>query len=159
MIQHFLFGSGGWRAENVLRALLIVCALLLVLVSLNGRTVWTKGPAPNPAAPTIRDAAGWDWVARVSGVLAISSIGLGWRWRHRPGVAVAAAAAATVAFGWSAVVAWRYWQDLADGAGQRDGWTMSPPVNIPFAALIAGTAASVAVVLTIRTLPSTPRLR
>lgn len=85
----------GWRyAHYVLSALCIGCALLLILLSLNGRTVWVEGSTYSPDAATIRDAAGWDWLARGAGLLAIITLGSG-LYTSRRWLAIACTALAT----------------------------------------------------------------
>jgi hypothetical protein len=135
------------RMETVLWWLTVVCAVLLVLGSLQGRTRWVKESANARQVSTIRDAAGWDAVAILSGTVAIVALVVG-RWaRLRPVVAVLCAATAAAAFGAAAVAAGRYWLDLTRGAGQIEGYVMQPATGPPLVAVLAVVGAGCALAL------------
>lgn len=136
------------RGETILWVFAMVSAVLLILVSLNGRTVWIEGPYPSQYAATIRDAAGWDWLARFAGIAGIIALGVGLRARSRL-FASAMAILAAMVFTWAAVVAWTYATYLAHGAGEREGWVIFPAANVSSAAVIAGVAASLSLVLAV----------
>ena len=134
--------------ERVLWWLTVACSVLLVLGSVQGRTRWVKESAnARRVSTTIRDAAGWDAVAILSGTVAIVALVVG-RWaRSRPVVAVLCAATAAGAFGAAALAAGRYWLDLSRGAGQIEGYVMHPATGPPLVAVLAVVGAGCALAL------------
>lgn len=136
----------GWRyAQYVVSALCMGSALLLIELSLNGRTVWTED-ASSGARAVIRDAAGWDWLARGAGVVAIIALGFGLYARRRWPVVVCPAAA-SVCLAWAADVAWRYNQDISQGLVVRQGYTVRTPEQIGLASQVAAFASALTLLL------------
>lgn len=136
-----------WQKARVCLCLLCIgCALVLIMQSLNGRTVWTEdASAPGPTA-WIRDAAGWDWLARGAGVMTIVVLSIGLSTRRR-WAAIACPATASASLAWAAYVAWRYSQEIAQGLVARAGSTVRTPVQIATAAQVAAVASIIGLVL------------
>ena len=136
-----------WQKARVCLCLLCIgCALVLIMQSLNGRTDWTEeASAPGPNA-WIRDAAGWDWLARGAGVMTIVVLSIGLSTRRR-WAAIACPATASASLAWAAYVAWRYSQEIAQGLVARAGSTVRTPVQIATAAQVAAVASIIGLVL------------
>jgi hypothetical protein len=137
----------GWqKVQLVLCFLCIGCALFLITLSLNGRTVWTEdASSPGPVA-WIRDAAGWDWLARGAGAMTIIALGIGLYTRRR-WLVIACTATASVCLAWAAYAAWQYSQDIAQGHVVREGYTVRVPEQIGMAAQVAAFASVIGLVL------------
>lgn len=148
--------TAGWRyAQYILFALCLGCALLVILLSLDGRTVWspdnalpdvTTEPADWPQAGTIRDAAGWDWLARSAGGIAVICLSIGVITRRR-WLMLTCLTATSLFLAWAAAVAWRYSMDIAAGLIDRTGWNAHPPTQVGAAAQVAALASTLAVLL------------
>ncbi|MCA9876198.1 MAG: hypothetical protein KC442_00385 [Thermomicrobiales bacterium] len=134
-----------WQNAQLLLCLLCIgCALLLITLSLNGRTVWTE-IASSPRV-WIRDAAGWDWLARGAGAMTIIALRIGLSTRRR-WLVIACTATASVCLAWAAYVAWHYSQDIAQGLVVREGYTVQTPAQIGLAAEVAAVASVIGFVL------------
>lgn len=131
------------RAEKLFWRLAIACALLLLLgIFPFWRTVWVG------AAGYDRDSAGWDWAAALSGVVALTGLGIGAWARPRVLVPVLGAAAAAVAFAVAAYAAGSYWFAILDGTVRFDPrLTMRPSPALPIFAAVATVGVGCAVVL------------
>jgi hypothetical protein len=141
-----------WRfAQYVLVALCLACALFLITLSMNGRTVWTE-VASSPTV-WIRDAAGWDWLARGAGALTIIALSIG-MYTSRRWLAITCTAAASVCLAWAASVAWQYSQDIAQGLVVREGYTVRTPEQIGMAAQVAAIASMIGLLLLLLTIGS-----
>ena len=138
------------RTEKVLWQFAVVCAVLLLFAPLAPRTTWSAddaAPRGNPSS--IRDAAGWDMVAPLAGIVAIVGLVTGFLTRPRVVVPVIGAAVATIAFAVTARAAGEYWLDLLRGAPFMPDFTTYPAPGPPFFAVIATAATGFALVLTI----------
>lgn len=133
-------------AQRFLRVLCLGCALLLIALSLNGRTVWMEGVPPSPHAALMRDAAGWDWLARGAGIVVIIALCIG-LWSGRQWVRITSAAVALGCSGWAAYVAWRYSADIAQGLVVRSGWSVQTPPHLESAVRVAACTSVLALVL------------
>jgi hypothetical protein len=147
----------GWqKAQLLLCFLCIGCALLLIVLSLNGRTVWTEyASSPGPTAG-IRDAAGWDWLARGAGVMTIIALSIGLSTRRR-WLVITCTATASVCLAWAAYVAWHYSQDIAHGLVAREGYTVRTPEQIGVVAQVAVLGSALALLLLLGTIVSGPQ--
>lgn len=135
----------GWqKAQLLLYVLCIGCALLLIALSLNGRTVWTA--ASRGSTAWIRDAAGWDWVAGGAGIMAVITLSAGLFTSHR-WLMIACTATASTVLAWATYVAWRYSQDIALGLVNREGFTVRTPEQIGVAMQVAAIASTFGLVL------------
>jgi hypothetical protein len=144
-----------WQKVQWLLCLLCIgCALFLITLSLDGRTVWTE-VASSPRV-WIRDAAGWDWLARGAGAMTILALGIGLSTRRR-WLVIACTATASVCLAWAAYVAWRYSRDIAQGLVVREGYTVRTPEQIDSAAQIAAVASALALLLLLGNIISGPR--
>jgi hypothetical protein len=147
------------QADRVLWWLAISCTVLLLFGPLGGRTEWVHRDGA-----TITDAAGYDWLAPLAGVVAIIGLGVGRRSRQHAPIAVLGAAVATISLSSMVVVAGTYWLAIERGdlqshgvvLDQSGGYFVRPAAGPPFVALIAAVAATFAVILTVRWL-SPPR--
>jgi hypothetical protein len=64
--------------ETLLWRLALACAVFLLFAPFTPRTMWLYPRSANPgAAATMRDAAGWDWLSPVCGVLALLGLAIG----------------------------------------------------------------------------------
>jgi hypothetical protein len=120
------------------------CAVLLLFALSTPRTSWTHVEGYG-----MTHSAGWDWIALLSGIVAIVALSLG-RW-SRPSVPGAATgvAVAAVAFAVSAAASAGHWYSLATGALNLEWeWTTYPaPLVLPFAVVaIAGAVCSLVLV-------------
>ncbi len=135
----------GWQKVHWLLCFLCIgCALFLITLSMNGRTVWTE-VASSPRV-WIRDAAGWDWLARGAGAVAIIALSTA-LYTSRRWLVIACTATASAFLVWAAYVAWRYSQDIAHGLVSRDGYTVRTPEQIGMAAQAAAVASMIGLVL------------
>lgn len=82
----------------VLRRIAIGCAIVLLCGPLGGRTTWEKGHV------TATDAAGYNVVALLSGVVALTALGVAFWTRPRFVLPVLGALVAVAAFGLTAYV-------------------------------------------------------
>lgn len=135
----------GWMA--------FACAIVLVFSQIGGRSSWVD----RKTGAGIRDAAGWDWVAMLAGLVVVGALLVAW-WagagdRRGTWAWVVAAAAFVVA----AQAAGRYWADTADGfvqpqAATVDGtkWTTHVAESPPRVTVAAIAGAAVATVMAIR---------
>ncbi len=138
------------RTEKVLWSFAIACGVLLLFAPFTPRTTWFyDGPRPSDNPSTIRDSAGWDMVAPISGVVAIFSLVVGVLSRRRIVIPSFSAAAATIAFAVTALAAGHYWLELARGAGAMAGFVMQRAPGPPYFAIIATIATGFALVLTV----------
>jgi hypothetical protein len=138
------------RTEKVLWSFAIVCAVLLLFAPFTPRTTWVyDGPQPVGNPSTIRDAAGWDMVAPLSGIIAIAGLVVGVLARPRVIVPVLSTAIATIAFAMTAVAAGRYWLELGRGAGAMADFSMHSAPAPPYFAIVATVATGFALVLTV----------
>lgn len=121
-----------------------------------GRTMWMKGNGRN----VITDAAGYNAVAVLSGVLALAALAVALNTRSRVVVPALAALVAVSAFGLSVYVSglyvWARWQGEIwfYGAGwfagdQGPTWTVSLPWGPSYFALAAFVGALASLALTI----------
>jgi hypothetical protein len=113
-------------------------------LSMNGRTVWTE-VASSPRV-WIRDAAGWDWLARGAGAVAIIALSTA-LYTSRRWLVIACSATSSVCLAWAAYVAWRYSQDIAQGLVVRAGYTVRTPEQISVAAQVAAVASAMGFIL------------
>ena len=135
----------GWQKVQWLICFLCIgCALFLITLSMNGRTVWTE-VASSPRV-WIRDAAGWDWLARGAGVAAIMALSIGLYTRRRR-LVIACTATASACLAWASYAAWHYSQDIAHGLVSRAGYTVRTPEQIGMAAQVAAFASMIGLVL------------
>jgi hypothetical protein len=81
----------------------VVCALALLLGPWGGRTEWVR-----PNGSSIRDAAGYDWIALLAGLAALLALVVGRLYRPAVVGAVASSIMALVAFAASAYVSASY---------------------------------------------------
>lgn len=157
--------SAGWRyVQYVLCGLCIVCALLLMVLSLNGRTVWTPRdsslpvittvPVDWPQGESIRDAAGWDWIARGAGMFAIICLSIALV-TSRCWLMLASTMGVCVALGWAALVAGQFRAAIAQGLVARPGWTTHVPAHVGTASQAAAVASMIGVVLLVLSMKST----
>ena len=138
------------RTENVLWQCTLVCAFLLLCAPFTPRTTWSAdAAAPRGNPSSIRDAAGWDMVAPLAGIVAIVGLVAGVLTRPRVVVPVVGAAVATIAFAVTARAAGQYWLDLLRGAPFMPDFTTQPAPGPPFFAIIATVATGFALVLTV----------
>jgi hypothetical protein len=136
------------RTERVLWQFAVVYAVLLLFAPLTPRTTWSADetlPRGNPSS--VRDAAGWDMVAPIAGVVAIVGLVAGYLSRPLVIVPVIGAAIATTAFAVAARAAGTYWLDLLRGAPFMPDFTMYPAPGPPFFAIVATVATGFALVL------------
>jgi hypothetical protein len=137
--------------ERALWFCAIVCAVLLLFAPFTPRTTWRfDGPQPRGNPSTIRDSAGWDMVAPLSGIVAIASLVLGVLSRRRIVIPSFCAAVATIAFAVTALAAGQYWHELSRGAAAMGQFVTEPAPGPPYFAIIAAVATGVALVLTVR---------
>jgi hypothetical protein len=138
------------KTERVLWLLAIVCAVLLLFAPFTPRTTWFyDGPDPRRNPSTIRDSAGWDMVAPLSGLVAIIGLVVGVLSRRRIVIPSFCAVVATVAFAVTALAAGQYWMELSRGAGAMAQFVMKPAPGPPYFAVIATVATGFALLLTV----------
>jgi hypothetical protein len=129
------------RTEKTLWQLAAVCAVLLLFAPLTPRTSWSH------RGGGMRHSAGWDWIAPMSGVVALIGLGLGAVARPRVPSAVAAAALTAAAFGAATIAAAGHWGSLAIGAMGIDDWTLYPAPAVFHFAVIASAGTVLTLVL------------
>lgn len=133
------------RTEKVLWSCAILCAIFLLFGPLlGGRTVWA-----NRGGGTITDAAGWDWAAPVSGIVAIAGLVAGVFTRPRVAIPVLGAAVATAAFAMAAFAAGSFWVATMQGTAQPQGFV--PGRSDPYEVLMSPNPQPFAVVATVAT--------
>jgi hypothetical protein len=140
------------RTENVLWWLTTGCATLLLFGPSAGRTTWIR-----QGGGVVKDAAGYDWLALCSGIVAIVSLTVGLWARPRVLLPVLGAAAAVVAFLLTAVASGSYWMAILRGdvthngivLPASEGWTVYPASGPPFFAVIATIGTAFALGLTV----------
>jgi len=138
------------KTEKVLWSFTIACAILLLLAPFTPRTTWIyDGPRPSDNPSSIRDSAGWDMAAPLSGVVAIAGLVVGVLSRRRIVIPSFCAATATIAFAVTALAAGQYWLELSRGAGTMAQFVMEPAPGPPYFAIIATVATGFALVLTV----------
>jgi hypothetical protein len=130
------------RVERALLRIAAICAVLLLFAPATGRTRWVR---PNGA--TMTHSAGWDWVAPLAGIVALSGLTAGRL--LRPGIVgpVIAAAATAIAFASAAGAAAGHWADLLRGALEIEQMTIEPAPAVPFFAVTASVGTVVTLVL------------
>lgn len=139
-----------WHVENAALQLALIGAVLLLFAPLTPRTTWTyDGPKPRGNPATIRDSAGWEWVAPLAGIVAIVALALAVVSRHRIVVPSFGAAVAAVAFAVAALAAGDSWLALSRGAAARAEFAAHPAPGPPYFTVIAITASALAVLLTV----------
>lgn len=138
------------KIERVLWIFAIICAALLLFAPFTPRTTWLfDGPQPRGNPSAIRDSAGWDMVAPLSGIVAITSLVAGVLSRRHTVIPSFCAAVATIAFAVTALAAGQYWHELSRGAAAMAQFVMEPAPGPPYFAIIAAVATGVALLLTV----------
>ena len=133
------------RTEKIIWRLAMACALVLLLgIFPFWRTEWVG------RGGYARDSAGWDWLAVLSGLIAIAGLAIGASVRPRVLGPVLGAAAAAVAFAVAAYAAGSYWSAVLSGmVPSEPRLTMRPSFAVPVFAALATVGAGCAVVLAI----------
>jgi hypothetical protein len=118
--------------ERILRRFAIACAIVLLFAAATPRTSWI---APDQSGMT--HSAGWDWIATLSGMLALAGLGAGAAARPRIALSVFGASIAAAAFGLAMFAAAGHWATLLTGAMAFPGWTLYPAPLVPVFAVVA----------------------
>ncbi len=142
------------QTEAVPRRVAFACAIFLLFGPVGGRTTWVRGHT------TATDAAGFNVVALLSGVVAIAALACALGARPRVVLPVLGAVVAIASFGLTAYVSGVYvwarmqgqvWSfagwNMSEGMGRK--WTLYPAPGPPFFTLAAlvGVAATLALAI------------
>ncbi|MCC7021301.1 MAG: hypothetical protein IT338_00655 [Thermomicrobiales bacterium] len=120
------------KTERILRRFAIACAVVLLFAAATPRTSWIA-----PSGSGMTHSAGWDWIATLSGVLALAGLGVGAAARPRIALAVFGASIAAGAFGLAMFAAASHWAALMTGAMTLPGWILYPAPLVPAFAVVA----------------------
>lgn len=141
------------RTEKVLWSTTILCALFLLTAPMfGGRAVWA-----NRGGGMIRDAAGWDWLLPILGVVAIVGLVVCVFTRPRVVIPVLGAAIATAAFAVAAYSAGSFGLAIVENRVQPGGFVfgrdepyrvLAAPSPQPYT-VVATVAAGFALVLAV----------
>ena len=127
------------RVERVPWRISVAASALLLFAPATPRTSWSYDRGGG-----MTHSAGWDWIALMSGVVALICLIVGRFFRPSVLISALAALLASVALAISAAASLGHWLDLMSGNLELARWTIRPaPAVAPFAAIAAaGMAAS-----------------
>lgn len=120
------------KTERMLRRLAIACAVALLFAAATPRTSWVSRSGGG-----MTHSAGWDWIATLSGMLALAGLGVGAVTRPRVALAIVGASVAAAAFGLAMFAAAGHWALLMTGAMNIPGWSLSPAPLVPIFVVVA----------------------
>lgn len=121
-------------AKLFLWRIAMACAVLLLFAPATPRTSWIYAGGGG-----MTHSAGWDWVAPLSGIVAIGALALTGRSCPRGAASVLGNVVAVFAFGVSAAASAGHWYSLATGSLdlEWESTTYPAPLVLPFAVIAA----------------------
>jgi hypothetical protein len=124
--------------ERVLWRIAVGCAALLLFAPMTPRTSWTYLPqSESGPGGGMTHSAGWDWIAPLSGTVAVVSLIVGRRQRLGVVASVFSTMVASISLAVAAAAALGHWLDLRSGSLTVARSVIHPAPAVAYFAAIA----------------------